>query len=99
MSEDILRTVKNLLRTGKGDAKRLREIVETIKQGNPVLMSDYRYLQSLVSDDSESVYEKQSTVVKPTKKDKSLELLRIRLAEGKISIDEFRVLKKALTED
>jgi hypothetical protein len=98
MSEDILKTVKNLLTSGKGDSKRLREIIEGIKKGEPVVMSDYRYIQSL-TESSKGVEGKQSTSVKPSKKDESLELLRVRLAEGQITVEQFRELKKALTED
>src|SRR5215467_9582359 len=98
MSEEILRTVKTLLQSSKGDPKRLKEILETLKQGTPIVMSDYRYIQNLSSGDAENLEEKRSTIV-TSSKDKSLELLRVRLAEGEITIEEFRVLKKALTED
>ncbi|MGC1425880.1 MAG: hypothetical protein WA833_04170 [Nitrosotalea sp.] len=98
MSEDILRTIKNLLTSGKGDSKRLREIIEVIKRGEPVVMSDYRYIQSLT--ESSNVTEgEQPPSIKPSKRDESLELLRVRLAEGQITVEEFRKLKKAITED
>jgi hypothetical protein len=99
MSEDILKTIKNLLSSGKGDSKRLREIIETIKKGEPVVMSDYRYVQTLTEEASKGVDGEQSTIIKPSKRDTSLELLRVRLAEGHITVDEFRELKKILTED
>lgn len=99
MSEDILRTIKNLLASGKGDSKRLREIVETIKKGEAVVMSDYRYIQTLTEEASKGVEGEHPTIIKPGKRDASLELLRVRLAEGQITIEEFRELKKALTED
>lgn len=97
MSEEILKTIKGLLASGKGDSKRLREIIEVIKKGEPVVMSDYRYIQTL-TESSKNV-EEQAPSVKPSKKDESLELLRIRLAEGQITVEQFRELKKALTED
>jgi hypothetical protein len=97
MSEDMLKIVKGLLSERKGDSKRLREIIETLKQGNPVVMSDYRYIQDLVSGEPEVNEESRST--RPAKRDESIELLRIRLAEGQITINEFRELKKALAED
>ena len=105
MSEDLLKTVRDLIATRKGDAKRLRGIIDTIKQGNPLLLSDYRYIQSLTSDDSEQQAvedkydDRSSKKEKPKPRDESLNLLRIRLAEGQITIDEFRELKRALTED
>jgi hypothetical protein len=100
MSEDILRTVKKLLATGKGDSKRLREIFDIIKRGDTVVMSDYRYIQSLTLEEPNQGLEKKpiSTGL-PVKRDPSLELLRTRLAEGQITINEFKAMKKALTEN
>ncbi|MFZ1076055.1 MAG: hypothetical protein WAN47_01340 [Nitrosotalea sp.] len=98
MSEDLLKDVKTLLASGKGDTKRLREILDSIKQKNPVYMSDYKYIQSLISGESqENNTEIKSKVPEEVKADTPIELLRIRLAEGKITIDEFRDLKKAIT--
>ena len=99
MSEDILKTIKSLLTSGKGDSKRLREIVETIKKGEPVVMSDYRYIQTLTESSKDTNGEQQTQNIKPSKRDTSLELLRVRLAEGQITVEQFRELKKALTED
>ena len=106
MSEDLLKTVRDLIVSGRGDVKRLRDIMNMIKQGNPVYLSDYRYIQSLTSEDFEQqqVESKDGGFAakpkpKQTKRDESLNLLRIRLAEGQITVDEFRELKKALTED
>jgi len=98
MSEDILKTIKNLLTAGKGDSKRLREIIDVIKKGEPVVMSDYRYIQSL-TESSKVVEGEQPPNIKPSKRDESLELLRVRLAEGQITVEEFRKLKKAITEE
>jgi len=98
MSEDILKTIKNLLTSGKGDSKRLREIIEVIKKGEPVVMSDYRYIQTLI-ESSKGVEGEQPPIIKQSKRDTSLELLRVRLANGQITVEEFRELKKALTED
>jgi len=102
MSEEMLRTVKNMLASGKGDAKRLREIMSTIRSGDPVVMSDYKYVESLISQNAESKPEEKSEIPRPPTRnimDESLELLRIRLAEGHITIEEFRELKKVLADD
>jgi len=100
VSEDILKTIKNLLAAGKGDSKRLREIIETIKKEEPIVMSDYRYIQTLTEAPKGIEEEQAPPGIKPSKKyDDSLELLRVRLAEGQITVEEFRKLKKALTED
>lgn len=93
----MLKTIKGLLASGRGDTKRLRNIIEEIKSGEPVVMSDYRYIQNLL--ESPDTPEKEQPVTPPPKRDTSLEVLRVRLAEGQISIEEFRVLKKALTEE
>ena len=102
MSEELLKTVKKLLASGKGDAKRLREIINTIKEGLPVVMSDYRYIEGLISQDANSQSQEQvEGIPKPEKSptmDESIEILRIILAEGQITIDEFRELKKVLTD-
>jgi len=102
MSEELLKSVKKMLALGKGDAKRLREIMNTIKEGTPLPLSDYRYMENLtsqVSDTQESKEGLPGPQTKPTKRDESLEILRIRLAEGQITISEFRELKRALTEE
>src|SRR5438445_13752873 len=95
MSEDLLKTVRDLIAFRKGDTKRLREIIETIKRGNPLLLSDYRYIQSLTLEDSgQQLTENKSDdrslkedKPKQSKRDESLNFLRIRLAEGQITID------------
>lgn len=94
----MIKTIKGLLASGKGNPKRLREIIETVKTGEPIVMSDYRYIQNLLEPPNGTDIEQTQTTPKP-KKDASLELLRVRLAEGQISIEEFRVLKEALTEE
>jgi hypothetical protein len=99
MTDEMLKTIKNLLVSGKGDSKRLREIIETIKKGEPVVMSDFRYIQTLTEETLKDVEEGGSPTINPTKRDSSLELLRVRLAEGQITIEEYRKLKQALTED
>ncbi len=98
MSEDMIKTIKGLLSAGRGNPKRLREIMETVKSGEPVVMSDYRYIQNLLESPNTTDVEQAQFIPQP-KRDTSLEVLRVRLAEGQISIEEFRVLKKALTNE
>jgi hypothetical protein len=98
MSEDFLKNVKTLLASGKGDAKRLREILELMKQNDPVYMSDYKYIQSLLSEEPQEDKTKAGDVPPGVKLEDPLQLLRIRLAEGKITIDEFKELKKTIGE-
>ena len=99
MSEEILRTIKDLLASGKGDSKRLRMIIESVKKGEPIVMSDYKYIHTLAEESLKDVEGGGGSPIKPKKKDSSLELLRVRLAEGQITVEEFRKLKQALTED
>jgi hypothetical protein len=98
MSEDMIKTIKGLLSAGRGNPKRLREIMETVKSGEPIVMSDYRYIQNLLESPNATDVEQVQAIPQP-KRDTSLEVLRVRLAEGQISIEEFRVLKKALTNE
>ena len=98
MSEEFVKGLKTLIASGRGDAGRLREILEAIRQGSPVYMSDYKYVQSLtegVSGESKTAGVPDATVVHLGD---PLELLKIRLAEGKITIEEFRELKKAIRD-
>lgn len=98
MSEEFVKTVKTLLASGKGDGLRLREILDSIKKNSPVVMSDYKYIQALVTE----VPAGDKTVVENIQKGVNLEdpvkLLRMRLAEGKITVEEFRDLKKAISQ-
>lgn len=94
----MIKTIKGLLSDGKGNPKRLREIIETVKSGEPIVMSDYRYIQNLLESPNSTEVEQAQASPQP-KRDTSLEVLRVRLAEGQISIEEFRVLKKALTNE
>ncbi|MDE1816475.1 MAG: hypothetical protein KGI11_07960 [Thaumarchaeota archaeon] len=98
MSEDFLKDVKKLLVSGKGDAKRLREILEMIKQNEPVYMSDYKYIQNLISEEAEKDKTETKDATSTVKLEDPMALLRMRLAEGKITIDEFRELKKTISE-
>lgn len=101
MSEDLLKTVKKLLASGKGDGNRLREILNTIKEGTPLVMSDYRYIEDLTSKDAASPPQDDKDIPRPQVQltiDESIEILRVRLAEGQITVAEFRELKKALID-
>ena len=98
MSEDFVKDVKTLLASGKGDTRRLREILDSMKQNTPVYMSDYKYIQNLISEGSSNEKTETANVQTGLKLEDPLELLRIRLAEGKITVDEFRDLKKAIAD-
>jgi len=48
MSDDLIKTVQNLIDSGKGDSNRLHEIFNVLKHGTPLYMSDYKYVQSQI---------------------------------------------------
>ena len=98
MSEEFVKSVKNLLASGKGDASRFREILGSIRQGNPVYMSDYKYVQNLLSGESKGGGEKSEGLPEGVSLEDPVDLLRIRLAEGRITVEQFRELKKTILE-
>lgn len=113
----MIKTVQNLIDSKKGDKKRLDDILNTIKQGTPLYLSDYRYLESLDSKNdtvqNEDIASTQQ--VTPSKtgdeelstenldelkpEDDAMTILRSRLANGEISIEEFRTIKKILQDN
>jgi hypothetical protein len=62
LSDDLIKTVQRLIDSGKGDSKLLHEIYNTQKQGTPLYLSDYKYLQNLTQE-----IEEQRQISKPEK--------------------------------
>ena len=112
MSEDLIKTVQKLIDSGKGDSTRLHEIFNILKQGTPLYMSDYKYVQNLIETlekqkqaESEKEIKSKNTKSKNKKPEKvqpkgntALKILKNRLAAGEITIEEFQELKKVLKE-
>ncbi|MGQ0795515.1 MAG: SHOCT domain-containing protein [Nitrosopumilaceae archaeon] len=75
MSEDMIRSIQNLIDSGRGDLNRLHEILNTIKQKTPLYFSDYRYLEDLFSqkEEQESKTEEKSDKKKSKKEVKKEE--------------------------
>jgi len=126
LAEELIRSVQNLLDSDKGDQKRLLDILNTLKQGATLYLSDYKYIESLTSnfiqndkerqEASESkkrkivkeIRHKANAMIKNQGKTESLEefalsenedvlmILRTRLANGEITIDEFKSIKKTI---
>lgn len=126
MAEELIRSVQNLLDSDKGDQKRLLDILNTLKQGATLYLSDYKYIESLTSNSVQNDEERQetseskkrkmvkeirheaNTMIKNQRKTEPLEeftssenedvlmILRTRLANGEITIDEFRSIKKTI---
>jgi len=126
LAEELIRSVQNLLDSDKGDQKRLLDILNTLKQGATLYLSDYKYIESLTSNSDHNDEEKQETseskkrkivkeirheanaMIKNKRKTESIEefalsenedvlmILRTRLANGEITIDEFRTIKKTI---
>jgi len=114
MSEDMLKSIQKLIDSGKGDLKRLNEILNTLKHDTILYLSDYKYLESLFSQKEESqsktdledkvkkVKQEANTKQKPNSKianDESLFILKTRLASGEITLDEFQSIKKILKDN
>lgn len=98
MSEDFVKHVKALIASGRGDVLRLREILDSMKQNNPVYMSDYKYVENLISERPAEEQPGITAVPSDAILEDPIGLLRIRLAEGRITVGEFRELKKTLSE-
>lgn len=115
MSEDMIKSIKNLIDSGKGDLERLNEILNTLKQKIPLYFSDYRYLENLFSQKEEEIPSKTdlknkakeikqeaNTKQKPSSKNannEALSILKTRLAAGEITLDEFQAIKKILKDN
>ena len=119
MSEELTKSIQGLIDSGKGDTKRLHEILHTLKQGSPLYLSDFRYLESLKSNQTQEPKDKTDLMTSSTppslddvelfsmnknyfkelKEDgDAMIILRTRLANSEISIEEFRAIKKALKD-
>jgi hypothetical protein len=66
LSEDLIKNVQKLIDSGKGDSKRLHEIFNVLKQGTPLYLSDYKYLENLTR-----AIEEQRQISESNKKDRS----------------------------
>ncbi len=116
----MIKTIEKLIRTGKGDKKILQDILSSLKNGEPLYLSDYRFIQDLIeppkeTQDAEKSNKKKTKKLKEkkgnekytiskkastiTSKDETpLKILKNRLASGEITLEEFKTLKKVLTE-
>jgi Short C-terminal domain len=112
MSEDLIKTVQKLIDSGKGDSNRLHEIFNVLKQGTPLYMSDFKYVENLIKTIEEQEQIKSEKEIKPkntktqnkksekvqSKGSSAIKILKNRLAAGEITIEEFQELKKVLKE-
>ena len=103
MSDDLIKSVQELIESGTGDSKRLHNILNILKQEAPLYFSDYKYLQSLISnlpEKKENIKETNSSkTAGSANEDYNILVIKNRLAKGEITIDEFRALKKALKQE
>jgi|SRR3990172_9571933 len=113
MSEDMIKSIQKLIDSGKGDLKRLTEILNTLKQETTLYLSDYKYLENLFpkKEETPSKTDLKNKVKKKkqevnTKKTSSknvtndaLSVLKTRLATGEITLDEFQAIKKILKDN
>ncbi len=54
MSEDLIRSIEELIKSERGDVGRLQDILATIKNGESVSFDDHQYIESLVQSQSPS---------------------------------------------
>ena len=109
----MIKSIQKLIDSGKGDLKRLTEILNTLKQETTLYLSDYKYLENLFSkkEETPSKTDLKNKVKKKkqevnTKKTSSknvtndaLSVLKTRLATGEITLDEFQAIKKILKDN
>jgi len=57
MSEEIIKKVQELIDAGKGDSERLRNILNSLQNEQPLELSDKQYIESLSSTESETKYD------------------------------------------
>jgi len=57
MSEEIIKKVQGYIDTGKGDIERLRNILNSLQNEQPLVSSDQQYIESLSSTESETKYD------------------------------------------
>ena len=57
MSEEIIKKVQGYIDAGKGDIERLRNILNSLQNEQPLLSSDQQYIESLSSTESETKYD------------------------------------------
>jgi len=78
LSEDLIKTVQKLIDSGKGDSKRLHEIFNVLKQGAPLYLSDYKYLESLIKaiEEQQQISESEKDKSKNKKQNKKSETIK-----------------------
>ena len=109
----MIKSIQKLIDSGKGDLKRLTEILNTLKQETTLYLSDYKYLENLFSKKEETPSKtdlknkvkkiKQEVNTKKTSSknvtNDALSVLKTRLATGEITLDEFQAIKKILKDN
>ncbi len=54
MSEDLIRSIEELIKSERGDVGRLQDILSAIKNGELISLEDHQYVESLVQSQSPS---------------------------------------------
>lgn len=68
MSEDLISTIEELIRSERGDVGRLQDILDVIKNGKSISSEDQRYIESLVQSQSPSTVSDSYNISKETVK-------------------------------
>jgi hypothetical protein len=64
LPDDLIKTVQKLIDSGKGDSNRLHEIFNVLKNGTPLYLSDYKYVESLIKTLEEQEQTKSEKEIK-----------------------------------
>jgi hypothetical protein len=54
MSEELIRSIEELIKSERGDVGRLQDIVTKIKSGESIPLDDHQYIESLIQNQSSS---------------------------------------------
>lgn len=88
LSEDLINKILEIIKSGRGDAGRLDHIIQTLRRGSPLYLSDQKYVESLLGLDTKP----DSNVSKEEPEKTEQDDLREKLAKGQITIEEYDIL-------
>jgi hypothetical protein len=92
LSDDLINRILDIIKSGRGDIGRLNYIVEMLRKGSTLYLSDQKYLESILGENtSKPDNEPQIPKVDPDRKTEHTEL-REKLTRGEITIEEYDLL-------
>ncbi len=106
LSEDLIKQIQRLIDSGKGDSARLHEIFNTIKQGTPLYLSDFKYIENLSMEleklkeentvnekkiESKNKSQKKSEIEKNAKTNQSKEDAALKILKNRLALGEITI--------